>query len=128
LEAAMDILEVGKKLVDLCRQEKNVEAVKTLFSPEAVSLEAQAGPEMPAEMKGRDAIVGKNEWWVKNNEVHQVNIKGPFPHGDRFAVFFEYDFTAKAGPMTGKRTHFEEVGLYTVKNGKVVREEFFYKM
>lgn len=123
-----DTLEVGKKLVDLCRQQKNVESVKTLYSPEAVSVEPQGGPEMPAVMNGIEAIRGKNEWWVSNNEVHSANIKGPFPHGDRFAVFFEYDFTTKAGPMAGKRTHMEEVGLYTVKSGRIVREEFFYKM
>jgi len=30
--------------------------------------------------------------------------------------------------MTGKRFKMEEAGLYTVKDGKVVHEEFFYHM
>jgi hypothetical protein len=29
--------------------------------------------------------------------------------------------------MTGERTDMSEVGVYTVKNGKIVREEFMYQ-
>jgi len=29
--------------------------------------------------------------------------------------------------QTGKRMTVEEVGLYSVENGKIVKEEFFYK-
>ena len=38
------------------------------------------------------------------------------------------DTTPKAGPMAGKRMQFEEAILYTVRDGKIVREEFFYHM
>ena len=30
--------------------------------------------------------------------------------------------------MAGKRMQFEEAALYTVRDGKVVQEEFFYDM
>ena len=73
-------------------------------------------------------VKGKNEWWVNNHEVHSSSVKGPFPNGDRFAVIFNYDVTAKAGPMAGQRMKMEEVALYTVKDGKITREEFFYTM
>jgi ketosteroid isomerase-like protein len=43
-------------------------------------------------------------------------------------VVFKLDVTAKAGPMAGKSFSMEEAGLYTVKDGKVVQEEFFYSM
>lgn len=122
----MSASEIGEKLVALCREGKNLEALQTLYSKDAVSLEAMAMPELPAEMKGLDAIVKKNEWWVQNNELHSGEVKGPFPNGDRFAVIFNYDVTAKSGPMAGKRMQMEEVGLYTVDGGKIVREEFFY--
>jgi len=119
--------EIGRKLVELCREGRNLEAL-SLYSPRAVSVEAQGSETMPAVMEGIDAIRGKNEWWLANNEVHSANVKGPFPNGDRLAVIFNYDFTAKAGPFAGKRMQMEEVGLYTVENGKIVREEFFYSM
>jgi ketosteroid isomerase-like protein len=30
--------------------------------------------------------------------------------------------------MAGQRMQMEEVGLYTVEDGKIVREEFFYSV
>jgi hypothetical protein len=124
-----DTLSVGKKLVDLCREGKIMEAVDTLYSPNIVSIEAGGGsPDMPARMEGIQAVKGKGEWWMNNHEVHKAEAEGPFPHGDRFIVRFKYDVTAKAGPMAGKRFLLDEAGLYTVKDGKVTQEEFFYTM
>ena len=124
----MDSKTVGEKLVALCKEGKNMEAIETLYSPEIVSIEAMEGGDMPSEMSGIGAIKGKNEWWYANHEVHSGSVEGPFPHRDRFAVKFGYEVTAKSGPMQGQRFKMEEVGLYTVKNGKIVREEFFYAM
>ena len=123
-----DTLTVGKKLVELCRQGKNIEAVDTLYSPEIVSIEAIGDPSMPARMEGTAAIKGKNEWWLANHEVHKAEAEGPWPHGDRFIVRFKYDVTAKAGPQAGKRMTMDETALYTVKGGKITQEEFFYDM
>jgi hypothetical protein len=123
-----DSLTVGKKLVELCRQGKNMEAVTTLYSPHIVSIEAMSGPNMPARTEGIDAIKGKTTWWEANHEIHKAEAEGPYPHGDRFIVHFKYDITPKAGPMAGKRHVMDETALYTVKDGKVVHEEFFYSM
>jgi len=43
-------------------------------------------------------------------------------------VIYNFDVTPKNGPMAGKRMRMEEVGMYTVKGGKIVREEFFYTL
>jgi hypothetical protein len=43
---------------------------------------------------------------------------GPFPHGDKFTVFFKYEMTPK---MTGKKMTMEEVAIYYVNKGKIVR-------
>lgn len=123
-----DTLEVGKKLVKLCLEGKNMEAVETLYSPDIVSVEAGSGPSMPARMEGIEAIKGKATWWEANHEVHKAEAVGPFPNGDRFIVRFTYDVTAKAGPMAGKRFTMDEAALYTVKDGKITQEEFFYTM
>lgn len=124
----MDTLEVGKRLVSLCREGKNLEAVDELYADDVVSVEVMGTPEMPAKMKGKEAIRGKNQWWIDNHEVHSADAKGPFPHGERFAVLFDYDVTPTSGPMAGKRMDLEEVALYTVDDGKIVHEEFFYDM
>lgn len=122
----MDTKQVGDKLVELCRQNKNMEAIDTIYDQDIISLEAQSMPEMPAEMRGIDAIRGKNQWWFDNHEVHGAEAGGPYVNGDRFAVDFNYDITPKVGPMEGKRHNMQEVALYTVADGKIVKEEFFY--
>ncbi len=119
----MTTLEVGKKLVELCKQGENLKAIETLYSPDIVSVEAASMPNMPAEMKGLQAVLGKNKWWVDNHEVHSASCEGPYPHGNRFIVRFTYDVTNKP---TQKRMRMDEDGLFTVENGKIVKEEFFY--
>ena len=121
-------LTVGKKLVELCLAGKNMEAVETLYSPAIVSIEVMGSPEMPARQEGLEAIKGKNEWWINNHEIHSASAEGPWPHGDRFIVRFKYEVTAKAGPMAGQRMTLDEAALYTVTDGKITQEEFFYNM
>ena len=121
-------MEVGKKLVAFCKAGKNLDAVNTLYAPNVESSEVHGMPDFPQHMKGIDAVRKKNQWWFDNHEIHGGDALGPWPHGDRFIVLFKIDVTAKAGPMAGKRMQAEEAGLYTVKDGKIVKEEFFYHM
>jgi ketosteroid isomerase-like protein len=121
----MTTLEVGKKLVALCREGKATEAMQTLYDPNIRSVEAVAMGGGPRETTGVAACLEKGKHWQAAHEIHSAKAEGPFPNGDRFAVFFSYDITQKA---TGKRLVMEEVAVYTVKNGKVVAEEFFYDM
>ena len=121
-------LEVGQQLVALCREGRNLDAVNTLYAPNVVSIEARGDAHMPARMEGIDAIRRKNQWWVDNHTIHSGDAAGPFPHGDRFIVLFKYDVTATSGPMTGRRMRLEEAALYTVRDGKIAQEEFFYHL
>lgn len=123
-----ETLEVGKKLVELCRQRKAAEAINSLYSPKIVSIEAAGGPSMPARMEGIEAIKGKAQWWEQNHEVHSAQVEGPWPHGNRFIVHFKYDVTVKAGAMAGQRMIMDEAALYTVEDGKIIEEEFYYNM
>lgn len=121
--AAATIQDVANELVTLCRTGRNMDAVETLYSPNIVSIEPFGDENMPARMTGIDAIRGKNQWWFENNEVHSAQLNGPFVGEGQFAVHGVYDVTAK---QTGRRAVFSEMALYTVKNGKIVQEEFFY--
>ena len=120
--------EVGQRLAELCRQGKNLEAVNELYSPDVVSIEVRGHDHMPARMEGIDAIRGKNQWWVDNHEIHGWEVRGPWPKDDRVILVMKVDCTPSVGPFAGKRMQFEEAGLYTVRDGKVVQEEFFYQM
>ena len=115
---------VAEELVAFCRAGRNMDAINTLYSPDIVSIESMGNEQMPREMKGIDAIRQKNKWWGENNEVHSSVVDGPFVGEDKFAVYYNYDITFKP---TGQRTPMEEMALYTVKDGKVVREQFFYR-
>jgi ketosteroid isomerase-like protein len=124
----MTTKEVADQLVALCRAGRNIEAVDTLLSADVVSVEARGDETMPAQMSGRDVVRGKNQWWIDNHKIHSAEVKGPFPNGDRFAVIYNFVVTPVAGPMAGKKVRMEEVALYTVSDGKITREEFFYDM
>jgi ketosteroid isomerase-like protein len=115
-------MEIANMYVDLCRAGKHEDALK-LFADDAVSVEAMTMPEMPQEARGLAAIRAKGQWWANNHEVHSAAAWGPWPHGDRFIVGFRFDVTNKP---SGKRMQMEEAGLFTVRDGKIVREEFFY--
>ena len=122
----MDTKTVGKKLVDYCNRGENMKAIDELYAKDIVSVEAMSMPDMPAEIRGIEKVRGKNQWWDENHEQHSSSAEGPYPQKDRFAVKFQYDITPKSGPMAGKRFKMDEVALYTVQDGKIVREEFFY--
>ena len=119
----MSTAEIAKGLVDMCRQGKNLEAVEKYYSDGVVSIESSAPKGMPAETRGIQAIKEKNQWFFDHNELHSEEVNGPFLGEKQFAVEFKMDVTQKA---SGKRMHMEEMGLYTVEDGKIVREHFFY--
>lgn len=121
-------LAIGTKLVEFCRAGENMAAIDALYSDDIVSVEPIAGPEFEQSMTGITKVKGKNQWWAENNELHESKIDGPYPHGDRFILVMRYDVTPKSGPMAGNRFTMQETGLYTVKNGKITKEEFFYSM
>jgi ketosteroid isomerase-like protein len=121
----MNTLEIGKKLVELCREGKNEEAVNTLLADDVVSVEAGGPPGTDPMTKGIEGVRGKGVWWRENHDIHSAKVEGPWPNGDKFIVRFTYDVTFKPQNM---RFTMEEAALYTVANGKIVKEEFFYHM
>jgi ketosteroid isomerase-like protein len=96
-------------------------AAKQFNAPNIVSLEAMDGP--GARVEGLEALKAKWEWWESAHELHGATTEGPFINGDQFAVVFDMDVTEKA---TGKRSKGREIALYTMKDGKVVEEKFYY--
>jgi len=73
---------------------------------------------------GRAAHLEKYKWWMGQHTVHGFKATGPFAGATGFSVLFEMDLEAKDGSMP--RTKMQEVGVYTVENGKIIREEFMY--
>jgi hypothetical protein len=112
---------VAKKVVDLVRKQAWYEALDTLYDKDIVSVEAQTPDGNSPETRGKEGVRGKIDWWVDAMEVHSFKASGPFVAHDRFVVQYDADVTDK---NSKERRQLSEVGVYTVKNGKIVREEF----
>ena len=119
----MSTQSVGRKFVDLCRQGKNFDVMRTMYAPNIVSVEGDG-----KETAGQQPVIKKSEDWVSDKTFNGETVAGPFFNGanpDQFEVYFTLDVTPKA---TGKRITLEEVAVYTVnKDDKITREQFFYE-
>ena len=116
----MSTADIAKQFTDALKA-GNFDAAERLWSDDIVSYDAQEGP--MREMRGRAAVHGKAEWWNANHDIHAFETEGPYVNGDYFALKFKIDVTQKE---TGNRIQMEEIGLYTVRDGKVVEERFMY--
>ena len=117
----MNTEQIAQKVVDLVRKQAWHEALDTLYSREIVSVEARASDGESPEKRGIDQVRGKTDWWINTMEIHNFKVSGPFVAHDRFVVQYDVDITDK---NSKKRMQMSEVGVYTVKDGKIVREEF----
>src|SRR5262245_16284835 len=115
----MSLQSTARQFVDLCNQGKNFDVMRTMYAPDIVSVEGDG-----AETKGQQPVIHKSELWQADNNILGEKVRGPFFNGaNQFAVHFTFEVTRKS---TGKRVTIEEVGLYTVKDDKITREQFFY--
>ncbi|HYF07964.1 MAG TPA: nuclear transport factor 2 family protein [Acetobacteraceae bacterium] len=113
--------DLAQAFAALRKEGRHDEAGERYWSPDIVSIEAMEGPMHVC--RGLLAVKAKGDWWNANHEVNGGTTDGPFVNGDQSALRFTMDITEKA---TGKRVQMEEIGLSTVRDGKVVEERFFY--
>lgn len=73
--------------------------------------------------KGTAAVHAKCKEWMDQTIVHGFDMEGPFVTPNGFAMKYTIDVEGKDGSMP--RMKMSEVGVYTIKGGKIVREEFF---
>ncbi|MEI7658255.1 MAG: SnoaL-like domain-containing protein [Phycisphaerae bacterium] len=71
---------------------------------------------------GRKAMEAKCAEFMSQHQILACRATGPFVGATGFAVHIEVDLK----PKDGEAMQLKEVAVYTVKNGKVVREEFMY--
>ena len=114
----MNVSEIGQGLVDLCREGKFDEAMAAYYAEGIVSVEGDG-----SEVVGLAACEAKGAEWVADHEVHGIEVEGPFCGVDQFVVRFKLDVTMKSN---GQRIVADEVGIYTVADGKIVREVFLF--
>ena len=99
-------------------------AYDELFAEDAENIEM---PEMAngptGNVKGLDAMRRKSAAWLAGVEqMHSMTVSEPLVAGNWFTVAMSLDVTFKARG----RTAMEELCIYHVRNGRIVREQFFY--
>ena len=117
----MTTQEVANRLVELCREGKFHEAIDELYAKDIVSNE----PNNSDTTEGFDAVKAKTEKFEASvQEIHQSTISDPLVARDHFACIMDIDATYKEhGRMT-----MSEICVYEVKDGKIIKDSFFYNM
>lgn len=119
----MSIEQLAKDFTQAVKDD-NAEAYQSFWSDDIVSLEPGDGD--MSRVQGREQLLQKHAWWFENTEVHSTTTEGPFVFGDQFAVRYGMDVTMPNEAGERERAQFDEVGVYTVKDGKIAEERFFY--
>ena len=119
----MNTQQVANRLVEMCRNGKNMEVIGELYADNCISKEM---PGIPGELvSGKDAITKKSEeWYASVEEFHGGGVSDPQVADSHFSCTMNMDITFKERG----RMQMEEICVYQVKEGKIVSEQFFYDM
>ena len=116
----MSTHDIAHDLVAMCKQGQFAESGDKYWADDVVSIEPMGDN---AVSHGKAGARAKGEWWTGAHDIHGVEVAGPWVNGDQFTVRFTMDVTVKE---TGARNTMDEIALYTIKNGKIAEERFFY--
>ena len=95
--------------------------VAEFYAEEVESIEPPNAP-LPS-AKGLDAIKKKGQQFNEMvEEMHGGYSNEPIVAGNHFAVLMGMDVTMKGAG----RMKMDEIAVYEVKDGKIVKEQFFY--
>ena len=121
-DAVMTTQEIADRLTELFKESKWQQAQEELFSPNIVSLEPAHSPGLQT-VTGLDNVIKKGEMFQEMvEEVHGGYTRGPIVAGNHISFGIGIDATMKGQG----RSMMEEIAVYEVKDGKIVKEQFFY--
>ncbi|WP_027001763.1 nuclear transport factor 2 family protein [Hugenholtzia roseola] len=117
----MTTQETANKLIELCRYGKFEEAQKSLYAQDAVSIEPEHTENNV--VKGLDAIIKKGDYFRNSADFHSVEVSDALVSGNFFTLSMGIDLTWKHNQQ---RTKMEEIAVFEVKEGKIIKEQFFF--
>ena len=121
-EQTMTTAEVAAKFNSLAKEGKWEQIQEELFADNAVSIEPPNSPGLKS-VEGLAAIKEKGRLFNETVEqVHGGFSTDPVVAGNHFSVGMGLDATMKGQG----RVKMDEIALYEVKDGKIVKEQFFY--
>lgn len=119
----MDTKTIAHDMAALFKAGKGEDVGPKYWSDDIVSVEAGMPGGMDPVSRGRAAVEAKSKWWNDHHEVQNAASEGPFVNGDQVVFRFETDIKVKD---SGQLMHMTEIALYTLKDGKITEERFFY--
>lgn len=118
----MTTKEIADRLIIHCRQAKWEAAQRELYAADAVSIEPYDNPMFEKETKGLENIVAKGRKFDSMIEkLHSISVSDPLVTDSAFACTMGMDVEMKGQG----RMQMSELCVYTVKEGKIVSEQFF---
>ncbi|WP_344732926.1 nuclear transport factor 2 family protein [Spinactinospora alkalitolerans] len=114
--------EVGGAYVSLFRQNRFVDTPK-FMSTDMVRIAPLETAGERKELRGLEEIMANSRRLTADYEIHGVEVEGPFVAQDRFAVRFTFD---EIHVPTGERATKTKMSLYTVAEGRITREVYYY--
>lgn len=118
--------EIADKLITYIRENNYVDAYRNLYNLNLVSIE---DPIQESEMMPRTVTIGieaklksSEEWMNSIREVHDDYAHDPIVTGNVIAIPMGMDVTLQ----DGTRMQLDEIAVYGVENGKIVKEQFIY--
>ena len=121
-EKVLTTQEVADRFNELAQTGQFEKVQEELFADDAVSIEPPQTPGLQT-VEGKEAIKRKAEMFNASvEEMHGGYSKEPIVVGNFFAVVMGLDATMKGMG----RVKMDEIAIYEVKNGKIVKEQFFF--
>jgi len=118
----MTTQEVANKLVAYMRKGQILEAQAALYADDITCIEP-GGAMAPPLTKGKAAVAEKGKQFASMiEERHGGSCSDPVVGGRYFSITMSLDATMKG---MGRQL-LDEVCVYEVKDGKIVKEQFFY--
>jgi hypothetical protein len=113
---------IAARFNELARKEQWFEIQDELFAENVKSVEPPTAQHLH-DAEGKAAVRKKGEDWVKRIQaLHGASTTEPVVSGNHFAVGRHVDITVEG---LG-RIQTDEIMLYEVKDGQIVKEQFFY--
>jgi hypothetical protein len=108
-------LEIGESLVALFNAGKSDEAESTWYHRKIESIEDDGSV-----FEGWKGVQEKGKWWKENFTVLSMKASGPYVCSTGFTVIY----SGRVRMPDGTEVNAHECGVYTVEDGRIVREQF----
>lgn len=120
--AAID--DVARDFTAMLRLGQFEAAGEAFWSLDVTSVEPEAlSDETPAAVSGRAAARAKRRARFGTAQIDDLIIDGPFVTGDQFALLIDMLVTE---PASRQAEPFTGIAVFTVREGCIVHERFFY--